>query len=207
MKGLHRINPLRLDYIRKRAQMNGSEILDIGCGGGILAEAMAAAGGRVTGIDMASSALDAARAHMKKTGVKIDYHLVTAETLAWESPGRFDIVTCMELLEHVPDPASVISACAVLAKPGGDIFISTINRTWEARLLVIFAAERLLGIVPEGTHQYRKLIPPRQLSKWASAAGLTVKDLSGFIYLPVINRSYMWRITRMNYLMHLKRVN
>lgn len=205
LKALHAINPLRLRYIRERTALKEREVLDIGCGGGILSEALAAEGGRVTGIDLASTALAAARSHMVISGVRVDYRRITAEALAVESPGRFHVVTCMELLEHVPDPQSIVAACATLLAPGGDLFLSTINKTWLAGLLVIAAAERLLGIVRKGTHHYDKFIPPACLAEWSDNAGLAVIDLSGFTYVPVVNRARLVKSTRMNYMMHLKK--
>lgn len=203
LKALHDINPLRLQYVSDRADIRGREVLDIGCGGGILSEALAAAGGRVTGIDLAPSALSAARAHREISGLSIDYRETSAETLALEMPERFDIIVCMELLEHVPDPGSILAACQRLARPGGDIFLSTINRTWLSALMVIFIAEYVLRIVEKGTHHYHKFIRPRELERWACEAGLQVCGCSGFLYLPFMGRAYLTRSAPMNYMMHL----
>ena len=203
LKALHDINPLRLGYVADRAALSGRQVLDVGCGGGILSEALARAGARVTAIDQAVSALSAARSHRDDAGLDIDYRQTTAEALAGEMPGRFDGIVCMELLEHVPEPRSILSACRNLAKPGGDIFLSTINRTWLSGLLVVFLAERVLRIVEKGTHHYRQLIPPRDLARWAQDAGLEVRDCSGFLYLPFLGRAFLTRAKPMNYLMHL----
>jgi 2-polyprenyl-6-hydroxyphenyl methylase/3-demethylubiquinone-9 3-methyltransferase len=205
LKALHDINPLRLSYVAERAVLSGKEVLDIGCGGGIFSEAMARAGARVTGIDRASSALSAARAHMKASGLSIRYRQSTAEALAELMPGRFDVIVCMELLEHVPDPRSILAACSRLAKQGGDVFFSTINRTWISGLLVIFMAERILNVVKKGTHQYRKLIQPAELAGWAKDAGFSVAGSSGFLYLPFPGRAWLTRRKPMNYMMHLKK--
>lgn len=202
---LHDINPLRLAYVKDRMEIKGREILDVGCGGGILSEAMAAAGAKVIGIDLVEEALAAARIHMRTSGVAVAYRRTTAEALAEESPGKFDGVTCMELLEHIPDPGSMIRACAALVRPGGDIFIATLNRTPAAWLLAIVAAEYVLGIVEKGTHTYRKFVRPGEISRTAHAAGLKVKDVSGFYYLPVIGRAGLTRFKKVNYMMHLKK--
>ena len=205
LKALHDINPLRLNYIRKRADIRGRKILDVGCGGGILSEALAKYGGRVTGIDLAPSALSAARAHREVSGLSVDYRQTTAESLADELPGQFDVVVCMELLEHVPDPRSILAACERLAATGGDIFFSTINRTWLARLMVIFVAEYVLHIVEKGTHHYQKFIRPQEIRDWAGETGLDVCDCSGFLYLPFMGRAYLTRSAPMNYMMHLRK--
>ena len=205
LKALHDINPLRLDYIENRSRIRGRSILDVGCGGGLLSESLALAGGHVTGIDMTASALQVAREHMQTTHVDITYRRVTAEDLASQNPGCYDMVTCMELLEHVPRPHSVLEACQTLLKPGGDIFVATVNRTWTAYVLVILAAECLLKIVRRGTHAYQNFIQPAELIRWASASGLNVLDLSGFFYNPFSGHSRLTSFTKMNYLMHLKK--
>jgi 2-polyprenyl-6-hydroxyphenyl methylase/3-demethylubiquinone-9 3-methyltransferase len=174
----------------------------VGCGGGLLTEAMAAAGAMVTGIDMAEPSLKAAQVHMEQRGVHVDYRKVTAERLTQTHAERFHIVTCMELVEHVPDPASVIQACTLLVKPGGDLFFGTINRTWLSLLLVILAAEYIFRIVRKGTHTYRKLVRPAEIKKWGKAAGLRLLDVSGMRYIPFVGYATLCRSTSMNYIMH-----
>lgn len=203
-KALHDINPVRLAYVRNRTDLTGKKVLDVGCGGGLLSESLASCGAQVTGIDMAAASLTVARIHMLTNGLCIDYRQTTAEVLADANPGEFDVVVCMELLEHVPRPASIVDACARLVKPGGDLFFATVNRTWLAWLLVIVAAERVMGIVRKGTHAYAKLVKPGELAQWGIEAGLTVADLSGLRYIPFRGYAALSRSTRMNYLMHLK---
>jgi 2-polyprenyl-6-hydroxyphenyl methylase/3-demethylubiquinone-9 3-methyltransferase len=204
-RALHDINPIRLAYVRDRTELAAKQVLDVGCGGGLLSEALASCGARVTGIDMAGASLAVARTHMKDSGLVIDYRQTMAEALADESPGRYDVVVCMELLEHVPRPASILDACARLVRPGGDVFFATVNRTWLAWLLVIVAAERVLGVVRKGTHEYRKLVKPEELIKWGAAAGLTLSNLSGLRYIPLGGYAALCRSTRMNYLMHFRK--
>ena len=204
-KALHEINPVRLAYVRDRADLDGRTVLDAGCGGGLLSEALAACGARVTGIDMDDASLAVARRHMQSMGLVIDYRQITAEALAEQSPGRYDLVVCMELLEHVPRPASVVDACARLVRPGGDLFFATVNRTWLAWLLVIVAAEQVLGVVRKGTHEYRKLVKPHELELWGAAAGVKLENRSGLRYIPLGGYAALCRSTRMNYLMHFKR--
>ena len=184
-KPLHEINPLRLDYIDERAALSGKAVLDVGCGGGILAESMAARGADVTGIDMGEAPLEVARLHLLETGQQVDYRRIPVEELAVEMPDRFDIVTCMEMLEHVPDPASVIAACATLVKPGGKVFFSTINRNPKAYLFAIVGAEYVLRMLPRGTHDFAKFIRPSELSRWTRAAGLDTNDITGMTYNPL----------------------
>jgi 2-polyprenyl-6-hydroxyphenyl methylase/3-demethylubiquinone-9 3-methyltransferase len=202
---LHDINPVRLAYLRQRVDLAGQQVLDVGCGGGILAEAMARAGARVTAIDMAPAGLIAARRHMQAGGLKIDYRQTTAEDLARQAAGEFDIVTCMELVEHVPEPASIVRACGRLARPGGSVFFATVNRTWLARLLVIGVSEYVLGIVGKGTHTYQKFVQPAELAAWGRAGGLTLSHLCGLRYIPLIHYSSLCRGTAMNYLMHFRK--
>ncbi len=184
-KPLHEINPLRLDYIDQRVGLADKNVLDVGCGGGILAESMAARGANVTGIDMGEAPLEVARLHLLETGQQVDYRRITAEELAEQMPGQFDAVTCMEMLEHVPDPASVISACATLVKPGGQVFFSTINRNPKAYLFAIVGAEYLLRMLPKGTHDYAKFIRPAELDRWIRAAGLDSEHITGLTYNPL----------------------
>lgn len=206
-RALHDINPVRLAYVRDRAGLYGKLILDVGCGGGLLAEAMAAKGGRVTGIDMVGPALAVARSHARQSGLSVDYRQSTAEAWAVEHVGVYDVVTCMELVEHIPDPAGLIQALATMARPGGDIFFATVNRTWPARLLVIWLSEYVLRLVRKGTHSYRKFVRPRQLSHWANQAGLALRHMSGLRYLPYIGYAALCNSTALNYLMHFKKTD
>ena len=205
-KPLHDINPLRLDYIARRSRgLEGKHALDVGCGGGILAEAMATAGAKVIGIDLSDKALSVARLHQLESGVEVDYRLVTAERLAAEQPGSFDIVTCMELLEHVPDPASTIAACATLVKPGGLVVFSTINRNPKAYLFAVIGGEYLLRLLPRGTHDYARFIKPSELAGFARRAGLEADDLIGMTYNP-LNRTYRLEAdTSINYIATFRR--
>ncbi|WP_419658921.1 UbiG: 3-demethylubiquinone-9 3-methyltransferase [Desulfosarcina variabilis str. Montpellier] len=205
-KALHDINPVRLAYVRDRSELAGKAVLDVGCGGGLLAEALAASGAQVTGIDMAEASLAVARAHMRASGLTVNYQQSTAENLAHQIPDHFNVVTCMELLEHVPRPASILNACARLVKPGGDVFFATVNRTWLSRLLVIGMSEYVLGIVKKGTHEYRKLVRPDELKRWGMAAGLDFINLSGLRYFPFIGYASLCDDTSMNYMMHFKRI-
>lgn len=204
-KALHDINPVRLAYVRDRTDLAGSRVVDVGCGGGLLSEALATCGARVTGIDMAAASLAVARAHMQTSGLDIDYRQTMAEAHADEQPGHYDAVVCMELLEHVPRPASIIAACARLVRPGGSVFLATVNRTWLSWLLVIVAAERVMGIVRKGTHDYRKLVKPEEVRQWGDESGLKVENLSGLRYIPFGGHAALCRSTTMNYLMHFRR--
>ncbi len=188
-KPLHEINPLRLDYIKGIAGLEGKRVLDVGCGGGLLTEAMADAGADVTGIDMGKAPLNVARLHQLESGHTIDYQQITAEQLADEQPASFDIVTCLEMLEHVPDPSSVIAACARLTKNDGHIFFSTINRNPKAYLFAVIGAEYLLQLLPKGTHDYNKFIKPSEMERWSRNAGLQLDDLTGMTYNP-LSRTY-----------------
>ncbi len=188
-KPLHEINPLRLDYVDGFGPLDGKSVLDVGCGGGILSEGMASRGAKVTGIDMGEAPLEVARLHLLESGLDVEYRQTTAEAMAEEQPGAFDIVTCMEMLEHVPDPGSVVAACARLVKPGGMICFSTINRNPKSYLFAIVGAEYVLRMLPKGTHEYAKFIRPSELARWARDAGLEVEDLTGMTYNP-LSRHY-----------------
>lgn len=201
-KPLHEINPLRLNYIDQRARITGKRVLDVGCGGGILAESMARRGALVTGIDAGQAPLTVAKLHALESGIQVEYRNITAEQMAEEAPASFDVVTCMEMLEHVPDPASVIAACAQLVKPGGHVFFSTINRTPKGYLFAVIGAEYLLQMLPKGTHDYRKFIRPHEMDGWMRAAGLEMQDLSGMSYNPLTRRYSLGRDIEVNYLIH-----
>jgi len=202
MAPLHVINPVRARYIEAAAgTLEGKAAVDIGCGGGLLSEALAARGATVTGIDLAEDVLDAARAHLKVSKLKVDYRAVPAEALADEKPGAFDLVTCLEMLEHVPDPAAVVAACAKLARPGAPVVFSTINRNPKAYALAIVAAEYVLGLLPRGTHDYAKLIRPSELARWAKAAGLEVTEVRGITYNPLLKTAALSDDCDVNYLM------
>lgn len=204
-KPLHDINPLRLHYINSRASVAGKRVVDVGCGGGILAESMALCGAAVIGIDAGAAPLAVARLHLLESGAEVDYRQITAEQLADQQPGTFDIVTCMEMLEHVPDPGSVVAACARLAKPGGQVFFSTLNRTPKAYLLAIIGAEYLLNMLPKGTHDYSKFIRPSELANWARPTGLTLHDLTGMTYNPLARTYALGNDIDVNYLAHCSR--
>jgi 2-polyprenyl-6-hydroxyphenyl methylase/3-demethylubiquinone-9 3-methyltransferase len=198
---LHEINPLRLEWIESQAPLSGRRVLDVGCGGGILADSMARRGADVLGVDLATKALKVAQLHALEAGTRgVKYREVSAEALAAEVPASFDIVTCMEMLEHVPDPASVVQACADLVKPGGWVFFSTINRNAKAFLLAIVGAEYVLGMLPRGTHEYRKLIRPSELAAHCRAAGLNMGAMRGMAYNPVTRRYWLNADTDVNYL-------
>ena len=198
---LHRINPLRLDWIDAAAKLSGKRVLDVGCGGGILADAMARRGAQVLGIDLATKALRVAQLHALEAGTRdVEYREVAVETLAAESPSSFDIVTCMEMLEHVPDPASIVSACASLTKPGGWVFFSTINRNPKAFAFAIVGAEHILRLLPKGTHEYAKFIRPSELAAWCRAADLELSATRGMEYNPLTERYRLSADTSVNYL-------
>ena len=204
-KPLHDINPLRLAFVENGAGLTDKRILDVGCGGGILAESMAARGATVTGVDASQSALTTARLHLHESGVEVEYICATAEQMAEQHPGAFDLVTCMELLEHVPEPASVVDACATLVRPGGEVIFSTINRNPKAYLLAIIGAEYLLGLLPKGTHDYAKFIRPSELAAWSRSVQLTLEELKGLSYNPVTRHYRLGDDLDVNYLARLRR--
>lgn len=204
-RSLHEINPLRLDYIRQRVTLAGSTALDVGCGGGILAESMAIAGANVTAIDMAEKPLAVARLHQAESGTSVSYQQSTAEDLAREKAGQFDVVTCLEMLEHVPSPRAVIAACRDLVKPGGDVFFSTINRNPKSFLFAIVGAEYLLRLLPAGTHEYEKFIRPSELETWAREADLELKSSIGLHYNPMTRDYSLGDNIDVNYMMHFHR--
>lgn len=205
-KPLHDINPLRANWIDEHSPVAGKKLIDIGCGGGILSESMAQRGATVSGIDMGEAPLSVARLHAIEGGLTIDYKQTTAEEQAEKEAGSYDVVTCLEMLEHVPDPGSVIRACAELCKPGGDIYFSTINRNPKAWMLAIVGAEYLLKMLPKGTHEYGKFIRPSELAFWVREAGLQLKEITGMIYNP-LTKSYKLdpKDVDVNYIMHVKK--
>jgi 2-polyprenyl-6-hydroxyphenyl methylase/3-demethylubiquinone-9 3-methyltransferase len=198
---LHEINPLRLEWINARAPLAGLKVLDIGCGGGILAEAMARKGAKVTGIDLSEKALTVAELHSLESGVQVAYELISAEEIAAREPGTYDVVTCMEMLEHVPDPSAIVQACATLVKPAGKLFFSTINRNPKAYLFAVLGAEYLLRLLPRGTHDYAKFITPAELSQYVRNAGMQVDALKGMTYNPITKIYSLNQDTAVNYLM------
>lgn len=204
-KPLHQINPLRLKFINDRAGLEDKRVLDIGCGGGILTEAMAALGANVTGIDLGEAPLAVAKLHLKESGRNVDYRRISAEELAREQPGAYDVVTCLEMLEHVPAPGSTVTACAQLVKPGGQVFFSTINRNPKAFLFAIVGAEYLLKLLPRGTHEYLKFIRPSELERMCRAAGLGVREFTGMHYHPLTRQYSLGPGVDVNYLLHAVR--
>lgn len=200
-KPLHDINPLRTQFIDERASLAGKTVLDVGCGGGILSEAMAQRGATVTGIDMGEAPLNVARLHALESGVKVEYKRIPVEELAAQQPASFDVVTCLEMLEHVPDPASIIRACAALVKPGGQVFFSTLNRNPKAFLLAVVGAEYIMNMLPKGTHDYKKFIRPSELASMCRAAGLQPAELTGMTYNPITRHYKLGRDTDVNYLL------
>ena len=206
-KPLHDINPLRLEWLERLAGgIQDKRVVDVGCGGGILAESKAVKGAQVTGIDLSDKALKVAKLHQLESGVQVDYRLIAAEALADEAPGQFDVVTCMEMLEHVPDPASVMAACARMAKPDGWVFFSTLNRNPKSYMLAIVGAEYVLNMLPKGTHDWSKFIKPHELASYARSAGLEPVELMGMTYSPFSKTYRLERDTDVNYLMACRRV-
>jgi len=199
-KALHALNPARLGYVAGRVPLRGAQVLDVGCGGGLLSEALARQGAQVTAIDLAPDLVRIAKLHRLESGVDVEYRLVSAEALAAEQPGRYDAITCMEMLEHVPDPASVLGACANLLKPGGRLIVSTLNRTPAAFALAIVGAEYIARLLPKGTHQYRDFIKPSELAGWLRSEGMQLEDVSGLVYEPWRNGARLSSRTDVNYL-------
>ena len=199
---LHEINPLRLDWIDRHATLAGKKVLDVGCGGGLLSEAMAARGATVTGIDLSEKALGVARLHLLESGRSVDYRYISAEDLAAQEAAGYDVVTCMEMLEHVPNPASTIASCAALAKPGGHVFFSTINRNPKAYVFAVLGAEYILQLLPKGTHEYAKFIKPSELSRWAKSVDLELNELIGMSYNLFTKHYSLGTDTSVNYLVH-----
>ena len=200
-KPLHAINPLRLGWIQEHVSIAGKKVLDVGCGGGILAESMAVAGAQAKGIDLSEKALKVADLHSLETGVKVEYEYISAENLAQTEADQYDVVTCMEMLEHVPDPLSIIKSCAALVKPGGKVFFSTLNRNPKSYLFAIIGAEYVLRILPKGTHDYKKFIKPSELNEFIREAGLELNELIGLSYNPITEVYSLGRDTDVNYLM------
>ncbi|HQU81318.1 MAG TPA: bifunctional 2-polyprenyl-6-hydroxyphenol methylase/3-demethylubiquinol 3-O-methyltransferase UbiG [Azonexus sp.] len=204
-KPLHDINPLRLDWIDDAISLRGKRVVDVGCGGGLLSEGMAVRGAEVTGIDLSEKPLGVAKLHLLESGQKVDYRKVAVEQLATEMPGAFDAVTCLEMLEHVPDPASIVAACARLVKPGGQVFFSTINRNPKAYLFAVIGAEYLLQMLPKGTHDFARFIKPSELTRWCKQAGLEPDELIGMTYNPLTRHYALGRDTDVNYLVRATR--
>ncbi|PPD52896.1 MAG: bifunctional 3-demethylubiquinol 3-O-methyltransferase/2-polyprenyl-6-hydroxyphenol methylase [Methylotenera sp.] len=201
-KPLHDINPLRLGFIDQKVSLAGKIVLDVGCGGGILSESMAQKGATVTGIDLGEKALKVAQLHSLESGVDVDYRLIAVEQLAKDAPASFDVVTCLEMLEHVPDPASVVRACAQLVKPGGHVFFSTINRNPKAYLFAVVGAEYVLNMLPRGTHDYAKFIKPSELAAWVRTSDLMLTHQIGMSYNPITKHYWLDNDISVNYMMH-----
>jgi 2-polyprenyl-6-hydroxyphenyl methylase/3-demethylubiquinone-9 3-methyltransferase len=204
-KPLHEINPLRLDWIESALPLTGKKVLDVGCGGGLLSEGMAARGAIVTGIDLSEKPLGVAKLHLYESGLSVDYQLIAAEAMAEAHPGEFDAVTCLEMLEHVPDPASIIAACAKLVKPGGHVFFSTLNRNPKSYLLAVVGAEYILNMLPRGTHDYAKFIKPAELSRYCRNAGLETEEVRGMSYNPLSKVYRLGQDSSVNYLVRTRR--
>lgn len=206
-KPLHDLNPLRLNYIDEKVRgLHGKIVLDVGCGGGILSESMARKGAVVSGIDLGQEPLSVAKLHSLETGIKVDYQKIPVEQLAEQKPEHFDVVTCMEMLEHVPDPASIVKACATLVKPGGQVIFSTINKNLKSYLFAIIGAEKLLKMVPEGTHDHDKFIKPSNLINWAETSGLKARDIIGMHYNPLSGQYRLGKGVDVNYIVHCEKL-
>lgn len=204
-KPLHHLNPARLNYVAKQLPLPGKKILDVGCGGGLLSEALAREGAEVVALDLAEELIEIAKLHLYESNVKVDYRLQSVESLAEEMAGQFDAITCMEMLEHVPDPSSILRACEKLLKPGGKCFISTLNRTPAAFAIAIVGAEYLANLLPKGTHDYQKFIKPSELASWCRAEGFNVVDISGLAYNPLSRKAWVNDRTDINYLMTVQK--
>lgn len=204
-KPLHDINPLRLEYIDSLAGLNGKRVLDVGCGGGILSESMAARSANVTGIDLGEKALKVAKLHLLESGQKVDYRLIAVEALAQQEAEQYDVVTCMEMLEHVPDPASIVRACSQLVKPGGHVFFSTLNRNLKSYLFAVIGAEYVLNMLPRGTHEYAKFLKPSELARHCRASGLVVDEVTGMSYNPLSKVYSLGSDTSVNYMLACRR--
>ena len=204
-KPLHDINPLRLEYIDSLAGLLAKRVLDVGCGGGILSESMAARGANVTGVDLGEKALKVAKLHLLESGQKVDYRLIAVEALAEQEPGQYDVVTCMEMLEHVPDPASIVRSCSQLVKPGGLVFFSTLNRNLKSYLFAVIGAEYVLNMLPRGTHEYAKFLKPSELARHCRAAGLVVDEVTGMSYNPLSKVYSLGKDTSVNYILACRR--
>ena len=205
-RSLHELNPARLRFIAERSHLRDSTIVDTGCGGGTLSESLAKQGANVTGVDIATKALDVARLHLEESGLKVNYQESTAEQFAQENSSKFDVVTCLEMLEHVPDPVSVVSACSKLLKPGGHCFMSTLNRTPASFAMAIVGAEHIAGLIPKGTHRYDRFIRPSELSSWSRLAGLEIKEICGLHYNPLSRTARLGGSVLVNYLVHAVKV-
>ncbi|HQX25628.1 MAG TPA: bifunctional 2-polyprenyl-6-hydroxyphenol methylase/3-demethylubiquinol 3-O-methyltransferase UbiG [Pseudomonadota bacterium] len=204
-RALHDLNPVRLEFVRQRARLAGARVLDVGCGGGLFSETLAASGASVVGIDLAPEVLGVARLHLLESGRQVDYRESGAEALAAAEPASYDVVACMEMLEHVPDPAAVVQACADLLKPGGQLFLSTINRTPAAFALAIVGAEYVARLLPRGTHRYQQFLRPSELDTALRRSGLVLREVRGLAYEPVLRRAWLSRSTAVNYLMHAEK--